>query len=243
MQTGNQLSGAAGTDGRVDDGRLPPRSTVFDFVRWAMLALWIFVMAIAVTAGSRITPLRDLEFDLNAGDVTSVMITPGMPPGAEGVMTQSVFWRSGLLNHRADVLMTTPGDDSSTSTSDEDMAVRSGHDIAEQIAAKHSAVLIERIPERSSSAEVFGFQVPFWLLGFALAGAAGTLFLLVSGPQPWRATRWAWFWILTTGIGPPLFLILAGPTPPLRSPQERHRKLTGGWAFLLALLLHPLLLR
>jgi len=137
--------------------------------------------------------------------------------------------------------MITPGDDSAASPSDDDMAVRSGYDIAEQLADEDSDVLITRISERLSSGVVYGFDVPFWLLGFALVGAIGTLMVLVSGPQPWRATRWAWFWIIPTVIGPPLFLILAGATPPLRSPREQHRKLTGGWAFLVALLLQSVL--
>lgn len=241
MEDRNQLSGTAVVDGRLTERRLPRRSTTFDIVRWCMLALWIFVVAVAVTVGSRTSQLSDLEFELNAGGVESVMVTPGMPPGAEGVATQSVFWRSGFLNHRADVLMITPGDDSAASRSDDDMAVRSGYDIAEHLADEDSAVLIKRIPERLSSGVVYGFDVPVWLLGFALVGAIGTLMVLVSGPQPWRATRWAWFWIIPTVIGPPLFLILAGPTPPLRSPRQHHWKLTGGWAFLSALLLQSVL--
>lgn len=239
MQAGNQVSDRAEADARVVEGRLPRRSEMFDVLRWAMLALWIFVMTVGVSVGSYDSQLRDLESDLAAGRVTSVMVTPGMPRGAEGETTQSVFWRAGLLNHRADVSMIIPGTDNWAS--DDGMETRSGYDIAEQIAAEHPTVRIERIPELLSYAEVFGFQVPFWVLWFALAGAVGTLMVLVSGPQPWRATRWAWFWILSTGIGPPLFLLLAGPTPPLRSPRKQHRKLTGGWAFLTALLIQSLL--
>ncbi|RMB61780.1 hypothetical protein EAX62_03945 [Tessaracoccus antarcticus] len=215
---------------------------MFDVVRWWTLVVWIFVMAVAVTIGSRTGQLSDLESDLKAGGVTSVMVTPGLPPGAEGVTTQSVFWRSGVLNHRADVLMITPGDESLASPSSGDMAVRWGYDIAQHITDEDSAVLITRIPQRSSYGVVYGFEVPMWLLVFALAGAVGTFTVLVSGPQPWRATRWAWLWIIiSAGIGPPLFLILAGPTPPLRSPREQHRRLTGGWAFVVALLCQSLL--
>lgn len=241
MEAGNQLSGSTKVDGVDTEARLPRRSTVFDLVRWSMLALWIFVMVVAVTVGSRTSQLSDLESDLTAGTVTSVTVTPGMPPGAEGVTMQSVFWRSGLLNYRADVLMVTPGDDSAASPHDDGMAVRSGYDVAEQLAEEDSELLITRIPDRLSSGVVYGFEVPIWLLGFAFAGAVGTLMVLVSGHQPWRATRWGWFWIISTAIGPPLFLILAGPTPLLPSPRKQHRKLTGGWAFLIALFLQSVL--
>ncbi len=241
METANQVSVAAGVDGCVTDEQIPRRRTVFDFVRWMMLALWLFVMAVAVSIGSYSTQLRDLESELDRGGVTSVTVTPGMPAEAEGATTQSVYWRSGWLNHRADVVMVTPGDDSWAWTSEDNMAVRTGYDIANQLAEKDPALLITRVPERMSGAEVYGFEVPSWLLGFTLAGAFGTFVVLVSGPQPWRATRWAWFWLMTTVIGAPLFLVLAGPTPPLRSPREQHRRLTGGRAFIIALVLQLLL--
>lgn len=234
MKPNNAASGSAGVPGRVVHRRIRRPTTMFDFVRWAMLALWIFVIAVAVTVGARGSNFGELESALNAGDVTSVMVTPGLPSGAEGSMTQTIYWRSGLLNHYAEVRMVSPDADSTASSGD-DAAVRSGYDIAAQIADEHPAVTITRIAERHSYGEVFGFQVPTWLIWFALAGAGGTLMVLVSGPEPWRATRWAWFWLITTGIGPPLFLILAGPTPPLRSPRETHRRLTGGWAFLIVL--------
>lgn len=241
MKPNNAASGSAGVPGRVVHRRIRRRTTMFDFVRWAMLALWIFVMTVAVTVGDRGSNFGELESALNTGDVTSVMVTPGLPSGAKGSMIQTIYWRSGLLNHYAEVRMVTPDADNTASSGD-DAAVRSGYDIAAQIADEHPAVTTTRIAERHSYGEVYSFQVPTWLIWFALAGAVGTLMLLVSGPEPWRATRWAWFWLITTGIGPPLFLILAGPTPPLRSPRETHRRLTGGWAFLIAVFFGSFLL-
>jgi len=71
MEAVNRLSGTAGVDGRLTEGRLPRRSTTFDIARWCMLALWIFVMVVAVTVGSRTSQLSNLESELNAGRVTS----------------------------------------------------------------------------------------------------------------------------------------------------------------------------
>ncbi len=243
MDVGNPVSGTSGLHPYVPDGRIQRRTTVFDVVRWAMLVVWIVVMAVAVTIGSRTSHLSDLESELSTGSVTSVRITPGMPSGAEGANTQSVFWRDGLLNHRADVVMITPGSNSSASSFDDTVAIRSGYDIAEQIADQQPRVQISRVPEILSYAEAFGFQLPMWMAWFTLVGAAGTFLVLVAGPEPWHATRWAWFWIMSTGIGPPLFLILSGPTPPLPAPRHRHRRLTGGWAFVIALLIQAVLKR
>ena len=63
-----------------------------------------------------------------------------------------------------------------------------------------------------------------------------TLGLLIFGPQPRWATKWAWFWLL--GIGPmsAVFLLLE-PVPVWQNgpAYARPSRLTGGWAFLLAL--------
>lgn len=242
MEPRNSASDTAAVHGRFAHQRIRRRNTMFDFVRWAMLALWIFVMAVAVTIGNRGSNLGELESALNTGGITSVMVTPGLPSDAEGSMTQTIYWRSGLLNYYAEVRMVTPSSDGTT-TSSNDVAVRSGYDIAAQIAEEAPAVAITRIDGRLSSGGIYGFQVPTRLIWFALTGAVGTLMVLVSGPEPWRATRWAWFWLITTGVGPPLFLILAGPTPPLCSPRDSRRRLTGGWAFLIAMFFGSFLLR
>ena len=61
--------------------------------------------------------------------------------------------------------------------------------------------------------------------------------LLVGSREPWRATSWAWAWlILLTPVGVPAFLLFGGITG-LAPPRPGHRRLTGGWAFLLALAL------
>ncbi len=50
-------------------------------------------------------------------------------------------------------------------------------------------------------------------------------------------TRWAGFWLITTPFGQILFLLMSGPTPGLRAPRDLNRGLSGGWAFLLSLVL------
>jgi hypothetical protein len=40
---------------------------------------------------------------------------------------------------------------------------------------------------------------------------------------------------LLVPVSVPLFLLLAGPTPGLPAPRDPARRLTGGWAFLICL--------
>jgi hypothetical protein len=66
-----------------------------------------------------------------------------------------------------------------------------------------------------------------------------TIGLLIAGPQPRRATKWAWFW-LAVSITPLWLVFLVLEPVPMWSDQPRpvaRRRLTGGWAFLLSLVL------
>jgi hypothetical protein len=73
-----------------------------------------------------------------------------------------------------------------------------------------------------------------------LASLAGFL-LLVAGPAPWRANRWAWFWFLWPGrgasIGLLLFLLLSGPTPGIPAPRPHAERWSGAKGFGYSLLL------
>ncbi|MEO3785234.1 hypothetical protein ABGB12_18030 [Actinocorallia sp. B10E7] len=72
----------------------------------------------------------------------------------------------------------------------------------------------------------------------------GTFLLMLSRPHNRYANRWAWFWLMTTGLsGVMLYLLLerrpvwASFDRPLRDPAKR---LTGGWGFVCSLFLAPL---
>ena len=81
---------------------------------------------------------------------------------------------------------------------------------------------------------VWGVHVPDWLSVVSLLHAVASLALLIRGPQPWRATRWAWFWLSGNPVTQLAFLLLSGPTPGVRAPLEPSRRLRGGWAFILS---------
>lgn len=213
------------------------RPGVYDMWRWALAALWVLVMAVAVVLGSRGSDLGALEADLRDGGVTAVEVEPGLPADATGSLQQRVYWRDGILRHHADVRMVFPGSDDDGVFTGGGVPVRIGRDIAVELAAEQPGLIVTRTPVPSDRGGIYGFDVPAWAALLAVMGAALTFILLVAGPAPWRATRWAWFWLLGTGVGPLLFLLLSGPTWPIPSARPGHRRVRGFWTLLLSLVL------
>lgn len=92
-------------------------------------------------------------------------------------------------------------------------------------------------PTEASVIGVWGMNVPTWLgviaVAYLLLGAAS----IFEGPEPWRATRWAWFWLSSSPIGWLAYLLLSGPTPPIPTPSPNKTRLAGGWAFIISCVL------
>ena len=78
--------------------------------------------------------------------------------------------------------------------------------------------------------------MPSWAGVLGLAVWILTLLLLVGGPAPWRANRWAWFWFFwfAPPFGQLAYLLVGGPTG-LLPPRADAPRLRGGWGFILAL--------
>lgn len=69
-------------------------------------------------------------------------------------------------------------------------------------------------------------------------GALVALLLLIGGTAPRLATRWAWFWLMWSVPPAALVFVLVEPVPLWRrGAPPATRRLTGGWAFLLAVVL------
>jgi hypothetical protein len=188
-----------------------------------------------VFAGERAASLSDLESAVASGEVTVVSVDGGLSHDARGYARLELRWRDGPFAYYAEVSEARPR--GAAARGDEDIqVVRPG--VVDRLVASQPDLRIEHFSDSgpSISASFLGWRLswPLVLAGPLLALA--TLGLLIAGPQPWRATRWAWFWIL--GVASPLgilaYLVLGGPTALSRPPRPGAGRLTGGWAFIIA---------
>ncbi|MGH3411755.1 MAG: hypothetical protein ACRDPH_01575 [Marmoricola sp.] len=220
--------------------RLTSSARRWDRIRLTLILGWLVIAVALPLTGLRISSWQDVQSVVANGQVGVVHISGELPSGGRGRAVVQVEWRHGLLRHRAEVLQVV------------------GHvrdpkreaDVGDSVPVIHqrpSAALLELQPGLrvtqdqvlSGGGALLGWQVPNLLGMIALFLALACLGLLISGPQPWRVTRWGWFWfyLLLAPIGSIAFLLLSGPVPHLPSPKNPRRRLGGGWSFLIALLL------
>lgn len=190
-----------------------------------------------VVSGERETSYGDLRLAVTSGRVDEVRVVGGLDPAARGHALAEVHWRDGLVRRVTEV-------DEASSRRMARQAGQAGYD-GPVVVGRIDDRLAELDPELSATREgdvrghaAFGsWRLPSWCGPVVLVVAIGALALLIAGPQPWRATRWAWFWLLwlAAPVGLLAFLLLGGPTR-LWPPARPAARLTGGRAFLLALL-------
>ena len=86
--------------------------------------------------------------------------------------------------------------------------------------------------------ELRGSLLPTGVRAAAIVASFAAFLLLLAGPDPQRANRWAWFWLLgigrEAGVGVLLFLLLSGPLPGLRSADPQRRRWDGWRGFIVA---------
>jgi len=206
--------------------------------------VWVFVLGAGVAVGERQSTLGELMDAVVSGEVSEVHVAGVLPAGASGYATVDVRWRQGLFLHHAAVVQASPGYEQEAQESPSESVTTT--DVATLIRGQDPTVQVQ-VSEvfAPSGGSILGWDVPSWLMWFVLAGMAVTLWRIVNGPEPWRATRWAWAWALffTGPVGAGAFAVLAGPTPGLPGPKDGNRRLSGGWAVLLLLLLSPVLVQ
>ena len=211
----------------------PPAGRWDRVAAWSVLAVLALVCVGGVVLGEREVPVRDLRAAIAAGDVTEVRMSDDGDLGI-GYGPVTVRWRQHGLAYVTTV----------TQASDERQARKVQRprdevvvgDVADALTTGGREVeVVGSTPTyyAGTSTTIFGFRAPGWLAIVGLAMVPVTLFL-VGSTEPWRATRWGWAWlVLLTPIGMPLFVLFGGLTG-LWRPRPGSRRLTGGWAFLLA---------
>jgi len=205
---------------------------------WAvLLVLTLVVVAMVPLLGSRTSSYADLRRDVRSGSVGAVEVTEGLGAQGQGYATVQVSWRGRVLRHSAEVVESrSRGLDATDGLPVLDGTVESD--------LRSLAPDVEVVDVGDDyGATLAGWTVPEWLLLASLALWLAALVTLRWGPAPLRATRWGWFWVMTLlqPLGVLAYLVLGRPGP-LRDPAPDARQLTGGWSFLLTVVvLVPLL--
>lgn len=183
-------------------------------------------------------PIEELVWGLGTGRVTSVTIERP-PPDSQGAFP--VEWDGPGRPSYSSYLHNTDSvavrwDDSGVDEFDEPDAAARVDERAEIIAlAERAGVpVVERDWQPATGGIRWEIAGIAWLTG---------LCLLVAGPQPRLATKWAWFWLAF--LVPPAMaaFVVLEPTPWGRrgALPAASRRLTGGWAILLSVALVALL--
>lgn len=210
------------------------------YVRLALVALWLTVFITIAAIGERPATLADLRDAVDSGEVSSVEVAGGLKAGASGWSTQDVRWHQGLFGRHAQVLYASEGYEQEAADSNPPSASVTTTDVASLIRERDPNLQVQVSDmQRTSTATLMRWEVPSWVLWVVMGGLVLTLWLIVYGPEPWRATRWGWAWatLLTGPVGAMAFAVLSGPVTRLDAPKANGRRLTGGWSFILMVIL------
>ena len=206
---------------------------------WARLALglgWVALLVLTFGVGERESSLAELEDAVRAGEVSDIVVSGGLSARGRGMATVEVHWREGITRYSATVIEARPRRSAPPPQRLDGADVVAG-DVEDRLARLQPGLTFHRedYDPPGVSTSLMGEPVHDGA-AMALLGLWGsTLLLLVLSPQPWRATRWAWFWLMWVPVplGQLAYLLLSGPAPGTSPPRDGKR-LTGGQGFLLA---------
>jgi len=215
---------------------VPRRQLAWVFVAWALVATCLVLLGTVLVAGERPASYAELRAAVADGQVDEIRVEGGLDAQVEGAASATVHWRDGLMGRVTSVTEATSRADA-----------RSSGMQAPILDGRVDDKLAELAPDLRSTRRtdwvayntIGPWRVPQWTSAASVVLYLGVLVLLVGGPKPWRATRWAWFWLLGSVpfVGALAFLLLGGSTSVL-PPARPERRLTGGWAFLLTMVIH-----
>lgn len=211
---------------------------VLDVARHVLLLGWGLVIAVALVAGEKSESWTDAREAVASGEVRTVSVSRELPAGSTGSVTVWVRWREDGVRRVAEVthVRASPGRGADAASADPTVEVTQAP--SEILTGLDPGLVVQPGPGARTHSVLYFWLLPSWVgLAVGVLMVAG-LGLLIGGPAPWRATRWAWFWLLPTPVGSIALLALSGPTLGLPGPRRPSRRLTGGWAFLLGLLLN-----
>lgn len=218
-------------------------------VRFALLAGLAFIAVAAVVLGTRSASYFDLTKAISDGRVRDVIIAHELGPGWSGSSNVLIQWSDGNRQRYTEVRQERhePGAPGQMWTSEIPGLVTIQGSVSDDL-RQYTAepLIITPAPDQASAwSDFLGWRAPVWV-GFAsLFLVLGALAVLVAGPQPRWATRWAWFWGMVSPLAPiviPAFLLIGVPkTGEIERLYTKAGRLTGGWAFILfCIVLAPL---
>ena len=209
--------------------------------RWTLagrflVLLWLVVALAVLTVGERRSDLGLLHGGLADGSVTTVEVT-GLPENGVrgGYATVRMGWESRFLDRYTEVLVVSSDDERGSSANPEGLPVVVGDPVAVFEELQPDVEIVRKGFRAGTSFEASGWSLRGWASIFVGPLWLITLLLVMGGPQPWRATRWSWVWIMLAApfVGAVAYGLLGGPLGAAQ-PAHRTRRLTGGWAFRIA---------
>jgi hypothetical protein len=200
----------------------------------AFAVLWLVTAVLLVQLGEKRSDLNQLSASISEGSVTQVEVVGAPQERWRGGTVVTLRWQGSVLTRFAQV--TVYGDRAPNRTAEGDHVVGDPGEYLQTIAFPQELDIT--YADRPSYREWHGWRGPDVPYVAALAAWFGTILLAGAGPQPWRATSWAWIWlILFSGpLGSVAYLLLGGPLG-MGRPRNPERRLTGGWAFLIGVVL------
>jgi hypothetical protein len=209
-------------------------------LRFGLLVAGLALVGSGLLLGSAPSSLADLRDGIQASRVEEVHVSGGLPPGATGYSSVTLTWSDDGLDRYAEVL---EASDVAAASPDQ-VGAREvvTADVERTLRALDPGVRIVAESWSGPGPELAGWRVPGWLPGVGFVLWLATVALLFNGPQPWWATRWAWFWAIFSPaavVTAPLFLLVSGPPPGVPESDAAGRRLSGGWAFVLLSLVAP----
>ncbi|MCU1692256.1 MAG: hypothetical protein JWM64_1347 [Frankiales bacterium] len=211
-----------------------PTRSGWDRLRLLLAVLWLVLGLSALVLHESTSSLDELYDDARSGAVDEVRLVGGPEayglPRGSGDVALEAHWSSG---HRRHVLHVTVGAGTSRP---EVHGARTRDDVGAVLRALDPSLRVRQEQFHGGwSATLLGTRLPGVVVPVLFGAGLATLLLLVNGPEPWRATRWAWFWLLPFPGAVVALCLLSGPTPGVPAPRT-SRRLRGGWVFLATLL-------